>query len=275
MLKAAVQGFVRGVSSHTPFKQAVAQPSLCVRGLATSAALEPDHLEQYKAIFELPKLRGVLIDAAGTLLSPSEPAAAVYLRYGQKYGVNISEREILQRFRRAYNAPWGGSSNRYVGDGRPFWKFIVSESVGNANPKLFEELYDYYARPEAWIVTDGAVQALQQMKANGLKLAVVSNFDTRLRPLLRDLGLAKFFDAIIISAEVGVEKPNPVIFEEACEQLGVLPSEAVHIGDDRRNDVYGARDAGCYAWLWGLDVRNFDEVVQRILLRQCPYDDVW
>ena len=42
------------------------------------------------------------------------------------------------------------------------------------------------------------------------------------------------FDSIMISAEVGVEKPNPMIFERACQELGVLPAEAVHVGDDRR-----------------------------------------
>jgi FMN phosphatase YigB (HAD superfamily) len=40
----------------------------------------------------------------------------------------------------------------------------------------------------------------------------------------------------------------------------VKPEEAVHIGDDRRNDLWGARDAGCDAWLWGSDVYSFKEV---------------
>jgi len=42
--------------------------------------------------------------------------------------------------------------------------------------------------------------------------------------------------------------------------LDVKPEDAVHIGDDRRNDIWGARDAGCDAWLWGSDVHSFKEV---------------
>ena len=132
----------------------------------------------------------------------------------------------------------------------------------------------------------------------GMKLAIVSNFDTRLRPILQQLGLEQLFDSILISAEIGVEKPNPTIFEKACQQLGVLPEETVHVGDDRRysmsrllhqkpctfafttaaqiirrhsflvirrNDIFGARDAGCFAWLWGLDVLTFDEVSRKML----------
>ncbi len=65
-------------------------------------------------------------------------------------------------------------------------------------------------------------------------MAVVSNFDTRLRPLLHSLGLDCLFDSLIISAEHGIEKPNPRLFEAACEELGVDPADAVHVGDDRR-----------------------------------------
>lgn len=78
------------------------------------------------------------------------------------------------------------------------------------------------------------------------------------------LGINDLFDVIAISCEVGAEKPNPRIFEYAMEALGVRPEETIHLGDDRRNDVAGARDAGCYGWLWGSDVYNFAEVERRL-----------
>lgn len=64
--------------------------------------------------------------------------------------------------------------------------------------------------------------------------------------------------------QVEAEKPNPTIFLKACELLDVKPEDAVHVGDDRRNDIWGARDAGCDAWLWGSDVHSFKEVANRI-----------
>jgi FMN phosphatase YigB (HAD superfamily) len=69
----------------------------------------------------------------------------------------------------------------------------------------------------------------------------------------------------ILEVQVAAEKPNPTIFLKACELLGVKPEEAVHIGDDRRNDLWGARDAGCDAWLWGSDVYSFKEVSNYML----------
>lgn len=66
--------------------------------------------------------------------------------------------------------------------------------------------------------------------------------------------------------QVEAEKPNPMIFLKACDFLGVQPEDAVHVGDDRRNDIWGARDAGCDAWLWGSDVKSFKEVFGKSVL---------
>ncbi|KAI9082031.1 hypothetical protein K1719_035956 [Acacia pycnantha] len=209
--------------------------------------------------------KAVLVDAVGTLVVPSQPMAEIYRKIGEKYGVEYSEAEILHRYRRAYGQPWGRSRLRYVNDGRPFWQYIVSYSTGCSDSQYFEELYYYYMTDKAWHLCDPeAEKVFQAIRKAGVKLAVVSNFDTRLRPLLKALNCDNWFDAVAVSAEVEAEKPNPTIFLKACELLGVKPEDAVHIGDDRRNDIWGARDAGCDAWLWGSDVHSFREVAQRI-----------
>ncbi|KAL2226029.1 haloacid dehalogenase-like hydrolase domain-containing protein 3 [Sesamum indicum] len=209
--------------------------------------------------------KALLVDAVGTLVVPSQPMAQIYRQIGEKYGVEYSEGEILNRYRWAYGQPWGRSRLRYVNDGRPFWQFIVSSSTGCSDSQYFEELYNYYTTEKAWHLCDpDAEKVFQALRKSGVKVAVVSNFDTRLRPLLRALKCDHWFDAVAVSAEVEAEKPNPMIFLKACEFLGVQPEDAVHVGDDRRNDIWGARDAGCDAWLWGSDVKSFKEVAQRI-----------
>ena len=74
--------------------------------------------------------KALLVDAVGTLVVPSQPMAQIYREIGEKYGVEYSENEILNRYRRAYEKPWGRSRLRYVNDGRPFWQYIVSSSTG-------------------------------------------------------------------------------------------------------------------------------------------------
>ncbi|XP_010543273.1 PREDICTED: haloacid dehalogenase-like hydrolase domain-containing protein 3 [Tarenaya hassleriana] len=212
--------------------------------------------------------KALLVDAVGTLLVPAQSTAQIYRTIGEKYGVQYSEDEILRRYRRAYEKPWGGSRLRYVDDARPFWQYIVRASTGCSDSQYFEELYNYYTTEHAWQLCDPKAETVfKALRETGVKVAIVSNFDTRLRPLLRALRCEDWFDAVTVSAEVEAEKPNPTIFLKACELLGVNPEDAVHVGDDRRNDIWGARDAGCDAWLWGSDVASFKEVAQRIGLK--------
>ncbi|KAJ8465679.1 hypothetical protein OPV22_028231 [Ensete ventricosum] len=224
-----------------------------------------EYLEYRRSLYGEITHKALLVDAVGTLVVPSQPMAQIYRQIGEKYGVKYSENEILNRYRWAYEQPWGRSRLRYVDDGRPFWQYIVSSSTGCSNLEYFEELYKYYTTEKAWHICDpDAGNVFRALRKAGVKTAIVSNFDTRLRPLLQALNCDHWFDAVAVSAEVAAEKPNPTIFLKACELLGVKPEEAVHVGDDRRNDIWGARDAGCDAWLWGGDVHSFKEVAQRI-----------
>lgn len=77
-----------------------------------------------------------------------------------------------------------------------------------------------------------------RLKESGFKLCCVSNFDTRLPDILYDLGIGVYFDAFVVSGEVGYEKPSRGIFDAALEKCGARPEEVVHIGDDRRNDIW-------------------------------------
>lgn len=110
-------------------------------------------------------------------------------------------------------------------------------------------------------------EALQRIRRAGVKTCVVSNFDDRLPPLLEAMNLDVLFDAVVVSSQVGAEKPSPKIFDSACKQVGVDPEVdlVLHVGDDRRNDVWGARACGIQAWLWGEDVHCFDEIADRIV----------
>ncbi len=80
-------------------------------------------------------------------------------------------------------------------------------------------------------------------------MGVVSNFDERLGGILGELRLARFFDVVLVSGPLGMNKPDPAIFERACRLLMIPPGEAVHIGDRVDKDVDGAKRAGMKAVL--------------------------
>ncbi|KAI3452832.1 hypothetical protein Pfo_009495 [Paulownia fortunei] len=148
----------------------------------------------------------------------------------------------------------------------PFWKLVVSEATGCDSANYFEEVYEYYANGDAWHLPEGAYETILCLKDSGVKLAVVSNFDSRLRKLLKDLNVLDLFDAVIISSEVGYEKPDEKIFRAALDHISVEASKAVHVGDDTKADKAGANAVGIDCWLWGADVKNFLDIQNRILL---------
>ena len=89
----------------------------------------------------------------------------------------------------------------------------------------------------------GAVETLHSLRARGLELAVVSNWDIGLGEHLERLGLASLFSAIATTAEAGAPKPEPAVFLLALERLGVDAARALHVGDEP-GDEEGAAAAG-------------------------------
>ncbi len=85
---------------------------------------------------------------------------------------------------------------------------------------------------------------LQALRAAGLRLAIVSNWDNTLMDHCRELGIVPYFDTIVGSLDVGYEKPNRRIFDIALERVGVRPEQTLHVGDMYPADVAGARRAG-------------------------------
>jgi putative hydrolase of the HAD superfamily len=86
--------------------------------------------------------------------------------------------------------------------------------------------------------------ALESLRARGLRLVVVSNWDCSLPEVLARIGLAPLLDGVAVSAVVGARKPSQVLFERALEVAGAAAERALHVGDSVIEDVEGARAAG-------------------------------
>jgi putative hydrolase of the HAD superfamily len=111
------------------------------------------------------------------------------------------------------------------------------------------ELFHRFGSGDAWEVYPEVPEVLDALRARGLRLGVISNWDVRLPEVLRQLELARRLDALVYSSAVGVEKPDSRIFRRALRELGVEARAALHIGDSRLEDLEGAIAAGMRALL--------------------------
>lgn len=134
-----------------------------------------------------------------------------------------------------------------------WWEQVVrSVFEGIAFPKFedfFQELYQYFGQGQAWRLFPETEAVVAHLKGEGYTLGIISNFDSRLPTICKDLGIWEGFDTVLISSREGKAKPAPEIFEAALAHTGLLPSEAIHVGDHLENDVKGAKKIGMAAIL--------------------------
>jgi putative hydrolase of the HAD superfamily len=203
-------------------------------------------------------IRAVLLDAAGTLLRPREAIGATYSRFAAAHGVELPAWRLDDAFRRVLRAapPMAfpdQPSDRVDALERAWWRERVRDTFRAADQTarfgdfdaFFSALFAHYARAEAWVLLPGAREGLEALRRSGRQVAVLSNFDRRLRGLLAGLGVR--VDRVLLPAELGAAKPDLRCFERALAELGVAAAEAVYVGDDPDQDLAAAARAGMRA----------------------------
>ena len=194
-------------------------------------------------------IAAVTFDVGGTLIQPWPSVGQIYADIAAAHGYpNLSPQILRQRFVEAWR------NFKDFNHTSEHWSALVDatfEGITELPPSqtFFGALYEHFAKPDAWRIFDDAFPALEALAERGMKLALISNWDTRLRDLLARLDLLKFFDPVLISCEIGTRKPSAAIFHSASEALRVAPSAILHVGDSPGNDVAGARGAGFKAVL--------------------------
>ena len=120
----------------------------------------------------------------------------------------------------------------------------------------FDSMVDAFASMEVDIPPDLApgIEACLQALHGKYQLGIISDAivtpGTGIRTILENYGLKKYFDVLVFSGEVGAAKPDPVVFELACQKFNVKPKQLVHIGDRESNDVGGPYAFGAHSVLY-------------------------
>ena len=202
-------------------------------------------------------IRAVIFDAVGTLIHPVEPVADSYCRVIERHvGRQLNRQDVQKVVRDELRGRSAGPDEADLAtseaDELRFWQHLVHQLCPSPDHSqaCFDELFAYFAAPDAWRCFDDSVDVLNVLNRRDLQLAVGSNFDLRLHDVCDALMPIFGLTQRIVSSEIGWRKPARQFFLAAAAQLGCQPGQILMVGDDFQNDVVGAIRAGCQAvWL--------------------------
>jgi putative hydrolase of the HAD superfamily len=189
----------------------------------------------------------------GTLIGLRRPLGEGYAAVAAGLGLQLNGAAISQAFPTIYRqAPplaFPGLEGEALRQAELAWwgeriaAVLAASGAPPAPAALTPALFHHYGQAQAWHVYADVPEQLAHWRARGLKLAVVSNFDSRLPGLLADLGLHRWLDAVVVSSSTGAAKPDPAPFHQALAALDLEPRQVWHVGDSPE-DAAGARAAG-------------------------------
>jgi len=185
------------------------------------------------------RMKAILFDLDETLLDRKQSLIAFVSNQAKSLVADSEIDRFIQRFIEL-------DSNGSV------WKDIVYSKlvdefglVGVNSDFLLNDYVDNFHK--FCIAKPGAKEAVASLHGNGFLIGLVSNGKTPFQERAFDaLDLSNLFSTILVSEAVGYRKPDPDIFNLACNNLGVLPSETIFVGDNPIADIEGAKAVGMY-----------------------------
>jgi putative hydrolase of the HAD superfamily len=235
-----------------------------------------------------PSIRVVFFDAAETLFHVNGSVAEIYLQHAVQFGFEKapdSVAAIKQAFGRAFReAPppiFAATNPVQIKQSERLWWFDIVHNVFyrvgmfERFDDFFDRLFEVFEDPGSWKLYPETQSTLTGLRARGMELGIISNFDSRLYAIMRGLGIEEAFDTVTISSLAHAAKPAPRIFQLALEKHAIDPEEALHVGDSLRDDVEGAAKAGLHALLLNRQGNHSRSGVQviRTLDEVLPYVD--
>ena len=219
------------------------------------------------------KYKAIIFDAADTLIDHRPNFAEIYGDKVRSLGLEVTEKDRREMHKAVYKAV--GEKTLKVLNGSPRETSEESDMIRNRAalscvnynidmteiylqlmaqiPKIKQEIY----------VISGVFETLDFLKKK-YRLAIVSNYAAFLADRLKELGLYQYFDSVVISDIVGIEKPDTRIMDIALNELNLLPSECLYVGDHPL-DVLCSKKAGMdCAWISG----DWDKLYESIPFKE-------
>ncbi|KAH8828087.1 HAD-like domain-containing protein [Flagelloscypha sp. PMI_526] len=211
-----------------------------------------------------PRIKLVTFDALHTILKPRFPISVQYARVFEPYLGPLDVGRVQASMKSAIRS-MQKEKPVYDGGAVGWWHAVIQKTAlgAGANPEatakhldeIASRLMRVFTSKEGYSTFNDTIDTFKQLRENGVKLAVISNADSRMHNVLKDLALTEYLDAVVLSEDIRIAKPDAMIFREALARVNVATSsniqnqEMLHVGDELDCDYHGAKNAGMNALL--------------------------
>jgi putative hydrolase of the HAD superfamily len=202
-------------------------------------------------------IRTIFFDAGFTLLRAVDSTPRTCQRVCRQFGLYLQLDDLERRMGegedfflrqvRQYPATW--ASNQSI---REFWvryymhllrPFVVGQDEGRLRA-LGEAITGEFEQHSSWCTYPDVLPTLEALYTRGYRMGIISDWGMGLAPIVRNLGLTRYFDSLLISASARHAKPSPMLYELALQRANAIADYTLHIGDSYIHDVLGARAVG-------------------------------
>ena len=199
-------------------------------------------------------VKAVFFDFYNTLVRFWPPLDEIQQASCRELGLNVGKKGIREGYASADEFMSEENAKEPLAERSPeerdrffaeYERVILKGASVDVSLRLAEQVWQMAIRvPKDFSLFDDVVPALELLKKRGILLGVISNLRRDMGDLCEQLGLTPYLNFCVTSAEAGAEKPHPPIFRAALKRAEVRPEEAVHVGDQYKADVQGARAIG-------------------------------
>jgi len=206
-----------------------------------------------RSTFFVDMTEAIFFDAVGTLFYLTKTVGDHYALVGREVGLMLDAQQLDRAFLTAWRRmpPRAAIDGPRENDDKGWWRALVDLVLDEVAPSLgefdrdnfFEVAYEHFAEAGVWELYPEVSDVLEKLQPR-YELAVISNFDGRLRFILEQLGISKFFAHIFISSEIGADKPDPEIYRRALKFMNLKPDQVLYVGDDPDRDWKAAAATG-------------------------------
>jgi putative hydrolase of the HAD superfamily len=201
-------------------------------------------------------IKVIFFDWFNTLARYDPPREGLHSRALKELGIEVSPEEILPGVLAADAYFFEENANSPVEKRDPkeraevyahYQQIVLTEAGVKADQELLAKVMKKVGElfeGTTWALFDDVLSTLKILKQQNFTLGLLTNLAKDMNPICRKLGLEPYLDFVVTSEEAGADKPNPRIFQVALQRAGVKASEAIHVGDQYKIDVVGARGVG-------------------------------